>query len=41
MSQIVSASGFTDIAIRPLSGTVAIPGDDDIPTQHLLTARRG
>lgn len=41
MTEIVSKSGFTDIAIRPLTGTITIPGDDDIPAQHLLTARRG
>jgi cyclopropane fatty-acyl-phospholipid synthase-like methyltransferase len=40
MVEIVSSSGFTDVAIRPLNGTIAIPGDNDIPTQHLLTARR-
>jgi SAM-dependent methyltransferase len=40
MMDILSGSEFADITIRPLSGTVTIPGDDDIPRQHLLTARR-
>jgi hypothetical protein len=40
MTALVSAAGFTDVAIRPLSGEISIPGDDDIPSQHLLTARR-
>jgi SAM-dependent methyltransferase len=40
MTDILSGSGFADITIQPLSGTITIPGDDDIPRQHLLTARR-
>jgi SAM-dependent methyltransferase len=40
MTNILSGSGFGDITIRSLSGTITIPGDDDIPGQHLLTARR-
>jgi SAM-dependent methyltransferase len=39
MADLVAASGFTDTVSRPLRGLVAIPGDD-IPDQHLLTARR-
>jgi hypothetical protein len=31
--------GFTGMTVRPLRGTITIPGDD-IPGQHLLTARR-
>ncbi|MHB1593662.1 MAG: class I SAM-dependent methyltransferase [Streptosporangiaceae bacterium] len=33
-------SGFSDIVIRPLRGTLSVPGDDDIANQHLLSARR-
>ncbi len=39
MTELVSRSGFTDVAARPLAGSVTIPGDD-IPDQHFLTARR-
>jgi len=39
MVDLVARSGFTDVVTRPLSGSIAIPGDD-IPNQHLLTARR-
>jgi cyclopropane fatty-acyl-phospholipid synthase-like methyltransferase len=41
MKVLVSASGFTDVEVRPLAGTIAVPGDDDITRQHWLTARRG
>ena len=40
MSGLVAGSGFTDVTVRPLSGNVTVPGDTDIPHQHLLTARR-
>jgi hypothetical protein len=40
MEALVSGSGFTDVAIRSLSGSVTVPGDDDITQQHWLTARR-
>jgi len=40
MTDLASSAGFTDVIIRPLSGEITIPGDDDIPSQHLLTARR-
>jgi len=40
MSDLVAGNGFTDVTVRPLSGDIAIPGDTDIPNQHLLTARR-
>jgi SAM-dependent methyltransferase len=40
MSGLAGRHGFTDMAVRPLAGTITIPGDDDIPHQHLLTARR-
>ena len=39
LAGLVTRSGFTDVATSPLSGSIAIP-DDDIPNQHLLTARR-
>lgn len=39
LADLVTCSGFTDVVTRPLSGSVTIPGDD-IPNQHLLTARR-
>jgi SAM-dependent methyltransferase len=39
MVDLVAQTGFTDVTARPLSGRIAIPGDD-IPDQHLLTARR-
>jgi hypothetical protein len=39
MVDLVTRSGFTDVIARPLSGSITIPGDD-IPDQHLLTARR-
>lgn len=40
MEALVSANGFTDIAVQALSGSVILPRDDDIAGQHLLTARR-
>lgn len=40
MEELVSDSGFTDVAIHPLSGCVDMPCDDDITKQHVLTARR-
>jgi SAM-dependent methyltransferase len=39
MADLVTRSGFTNVVARPLSGSITIPGDD-IPHQHLLTARR-
>jgi hypothetical protein len=39
MTGLVTRAGFTDAVVRPLSGRIAIPGDD-IPEQYLLTARR-
>jgi SAM-dependent methyltransferase len=39
MTGLVSRHGFADAATRPLAGRVTLPGDD-IPDQHLLTARR-
>jgi SAM-dependent methyltransferase len=39
MADLVTRSGFTNVVARPLSGSITIPGDD-IPDQHLLTARR-
>jgi SAM-dependent methyltransferase len=40
MEAAVSRSGFTDIDIRHLSGSLTVPGDEDITQQHWLTARR-
>jgi SAM-dependent methyltransferase len=40
MSALVAGRGFTDVTVRPLSGDITVPGDADIPHQHLLTARR-
>ena len=39
MVDLVTSGGFTNVVARPLSGSLTIPGDD-IPDQHLLTARR-
>jgi SAM-dependent methyltransferase len=39
LAGLVTRSGFTDVVTRPLGGSLSIPGDD-IPDQHLLTARR-
>lgn len=39
MVGLVTRSGFTDAVTCPLGGSITIP-DDDIPNQHLLTARR-
>lgn len=39
MSDLVSGSGFTDVTVGPLDGTLTLPGDD-IGNQHWLTARR-
>jgi hypothetical protein len=39
MTGLVRRAGFTDAVVRPLSGRMAIPGDD-IPEQYLLTAMR-
>jgi SAM-dependent methyltransferase len=39
MSDLVARNGFTDVTVRPLSGSITVPGDD-VQDQHLLTARR-
>jgi SAM-dependent methyltransferase len=39
MTDLAGRYGFTGMTVRPLSGTITVPGDD-IPGQHLLTARR-
>jgi hypothetical protein len=39
MTALVTRAGFTDVTVRLLSGHLSVPGDD-IPDQHLLTARR-
>jgi SAM-dependent methyltransferase len=39
MVDLVTRCGFGDVATHPLGGSVTLPGDD-IPNQHVLTARR-
>ena len=39
MADLVADSGFGDISVRALTGTITLP-DDDIGTQHWLIARR-
>ena len=39
MVDLATRHGFAEAVARPLSGTISVPGDD-IPGQHLLTARR-
>jgi cyclopropane fatty-acyl-phospholipid synthase-like methyltransferase len=39
MLDLVERHGFTQASARPLAGVVTLPGDD-IPEQHVLTARR-
>ena len=40
MKKLVTSCGFTNVMVQPLSGTITVPGDDDITHQHWLTARR-
>jgi cyclopropane fatty-acyl-phospholipid synthase-like methyltransferase len=40
METLVRERGFADVTVQHLSGTLRVPGDNDIPQQHLLTARR-
>jgi hypothetical protein len=40
MEALVSGSGFTNVDVRPLTGSVSVPGDDDVAQQHWLIARR-
>jgi SAM-dependent methyltransferase len=40
LASLVMSSGFTDVVVEPLSGSITVPGGDDIVTQHWLTARR-
>jgi SAM-dependent methyltransferase len=40
LSALVTAAGFTDVRVTSLAGIGAVPGDDDITRQQLLTARR-
>lgn len=39
MADLVTRSGFTEVSVRRLRELITIPGDD-IPNQHLLSARR-
>jgi hypothetical protein len=40
LTALVGNVGFDDVTVRPLNGLASIPGDEDIATQHLLSARR-
>jgi SAM-dependent methyltransferase len=40
MLALVSSFGFDDVNVRSLAGTLTVPGDEDIPNQHLVTATR-
>jgi hypothetical protein len=40
MTMLAGRYGFADVSVRSLAGTLTVPGDDDVPSQHLLTARR-
>ena len=40
MTNLAAGHGFTDIAVVALHGKLTVPGDDDVTSQHLLTARR-
>ncbi len=40
MTDLAAGPGFTGITVMPLRGQLAVPGDDDITSQHLLIARR-
>jgi SAM-dependent methyltransferase len=40
MQALVRAAGFTAVTVQPLAGSLDIPGDDDVSSQHLLRARR-
>jgi len=39
MADLVARNGFTDVTVRPLSGSITLPCDD-VQDQHLLTAQR-
>jgi SAM-dependent methyltransferase len=40
MIELAGRHGFTEASVRSLAGTLIVPGDDDVPNQHLMTARR-
>lgn len=40
MKELTASAGFTDIAVRSLTGSLAMSGDDDILHQQLITATR-
>lgn len=40
MAEVAEANGFGDIKIQNLSGSLNVPGEEDITRQHLLTAQR-
>jgi SAM-dependent methyltransferase len=40
MRDLAAGQGFTGVTVTPLRGQLAVPGDDDIASQHVLIARR-
>ena len=38
MEALISNSGFSDVAVRPLNRSIAVPCDDDLTKQYWLTA---
>ncbi|MGD0242894.1 MAG: class I SAM-dependent methyltransferase [Streptosporangiaceae bacterium] len=40
MRDLAARHGFVGITVTPLGGQLSVPGDDDITSQHMLTARR-
>lgn len=40
MADLAAGNAFTDITVASLRGQLTVPGDDDITSQHMLTARR-
>jgi len=40
MEMIVSGSGFTDVVVRSLAGSISLSAEDDVLRQQWLTARR-
>jgi SAM-dependent methyltransferase len=41
MTALAGRHGFTKMSVRSLTGSLTVPGDDDVPNQHLLTATKG
>jgi SAM-dependent methyltransferase len=40
MTTMAGRHGFTEMSVCSLAGSLTVPGDDDVPNQHLLTARK-